>query len=51
MGGILSRVRAAALGAAARIETITEDILRYLMAEVCDFNEIRLNGKGEDTHR
>jgi len=43
LGGILSRVRAAAPGAAARIEVLGEDSLLVSLAEICDFDEIRLN--------
>ena len=38
-------------GAAARIETLGEDSLRLMLSEVCNFDEIRLNHKGLDTHR
>jgi len=51
LGGLLSRVRAAAPGAAARIETLGEDSLRLMLSAVCNFDEIRLNHKGLDTHR
>jgi hypothetical protein len=51
LGGILSRVRAAAPGAAARIEPLTEDIGRLLLAEVCNFDDVRANAKGKPTHR
>ena len=46
LGGLLSRVRAAAPGAAARIEALGEDSLRLMISEVCSFDEIRLNHKG-----
>src|SRR4051794_5391185 len=51
LGGVLSRIRAAAPGAAARIETLTEDIARLMLQEVCNFDEIRPNAKGIATHR
>ena len=51
LGRLLSRVRAAAPGAAARIETLGEDSLRLMLSEVCNFDDIRLNAKGKDTHR
>jgi hypothetical protein len=38
LGGLLSRVRPAAPGAAARIEPLNEDSLRLLLSEVCDFD-------------
>jgi len=46
IGGMLSRVRAGA-----KLESLTEDSLRHIIAEVCDFDEIRLNHKHMDTHR
>ena len=46
IGGMLSRVRAGA-----KLESLTEDSLRHIIAEVCDFDEIRLNHKHLDTHR
>ena len=49
--GLLSRVLAAAPGAAARIEALGEDSLRLMISEVCSFDEVRLNHKGLDTHR
>ena len=51
LGGLLSRVRAAAPGAAARIEGLNEDSLRLMLSEVCNFDDVRLNAKGKDTHR
>jgi len=51
LGGNLSRVRAPAPGAAARIEALDENSLRLTLGEVCDFDEIRANHKGLDTHR
>jgi len=50
-GGVLARIRPAAVGADARIEVLNEDSLRVALADVCDFDEIRLNSKGDDTHR
>jgi putative DNA primase/helicase len=46
IGGLLSGVRAGA-----KLESLTEDSLRHIIAEVCDFDEIRLNHKHMDTHR
>ena len=51
LGGLLSRVCAAAPGAAARIEALNEDSLRLMISEVCNFDEIRLNQRDMDTHR
>ena len=51
MGGALCRIKPAATGADARIEVLTEESLRVALADVCDFDEIRTNKDGEDTHR
>lgn len=51
VGGVLARVRPPAPGAAVKIEVADEDILRTCLAEVCDFDEVRCNHGGNDTHR
>ena len=49
--GLLCRVRAAAVGTAARVETLDEDSLRQVLSEVADFAEVRKNAKGAPTVR